>query len=188
MIDPRMERIYSKSRCRDSLHPSAKSVPPRFCGQTINLARQAMNAAIHGGFRIVEFTLSIPGAFELIEEFVTRDGLVVGAGTVLTVDDAERREAGAVPGISGRGRSRNRQAAALHVAVMPGCCSPTEMLRAHRAGAPLQKLFPEQSIGPRWVKQTLGPLPFLKIVPTSGSDAGKCRGLLAGRIVCRGVC
>ncbi len=60
------------------------------------------------------------------------------------------------------------EAAALRVAVMPGCSSPTEMLRAHRAGAPLQKLFPEQSIGARWVKQTLGPLPFLRIVPTAG--------------------
>ena len=43
-----------------------------------------------------------------------------------------------------------------------------KMLRAHRAGAPLQKLFPETATGPAWVKQTLGPLPFLKIVPTSG--------------------
>jgi 2-dehydro-3-deoxyphosphogluconate aldolase/(4S)-4-hydroxy-2-oxoglutarate aldolase len=42
------------------------------------------------------------------------------------------------------------------------------MLRAHEAGAPLQKLFPEQSIGPSWVKQTLGPMPFLNIVPTAG--------------------
>ena len=53
-------------------------------------ARQAMNAAIEGGFRIVEFTLSIPGAFELIEEFAGRSDLIVAAGTVLTTDDAHR--------------------------------------------------------------------------------------------------
>ncbi len=52
--------------------------------------------------------------------------------------------------------------------MMPGCSTPTEMLRAHQAGAPLQKLFPQQGIGPAWVKQTLGPLPLLKIVPTAG--------------------
>ena len=135
-----------------------------------SLARQAMNAAITGGFRIVEFTLSIPGALELIEEFALRDGLVVGAGTVLTADDAHNAvHAGArflvSPVVD---EAVIDESAALRVAVMPGCSSPTEMLRAFRAGAPLQKLFPEQSIGPRWVKQTLGPLPFLKIVPTSG--------------------
>ena len=59
-------------------------------------------------------------------------------------------------------------ARALGVAVMPGCSTPTEMLRAPRAGAPLQKLFSERAIGPSCVKQTLGPLPFLNIVPTSG--------------------
>ena len=47
--------------------------------------------------------------------------------------------------------------------------TPSEMLLAHRAGAPLQKLFPEQAVGPAWVKQTLGPLRFLNIVPTSGA-------------------
>lgn len=135
-----------------------------------NLARQAMNAAIGGGFRIVEFTLSTPGALELIEEFSARADLVVGAGTVLTVEDAQNAvKAGAKFLVSPVvDEAVIDEAATLQVAVMPGCCSPTEMLRAHRAGASLQKLFPEQSIGPRWVKQTLGPLPFLKIVPTSG--------------------
>ncbi len=74
------------------------------------LARQAMNAAIGGGFRIVEFTLSIPGAFELIEEFSAREELVVGAGTVLTVDDAQRRQGGSeVSGVPRGGRSGNRR-------------------------------------------------------------------------------
>ncbi|MFM9068712.1 MAG: hypothetical protein ACKOUR_15485, partial [Planctomycetota bacterium] len=60
------------------------------------------------------------------------------------------------------------EAQRLGLAVMPGCSTPTEMLRAYRAGAQLQKLFPAPGTGPAWVKQTLGPLPFLKIVPTSG--------------------
>ncbi len=133
-------------------------------------ARQAMNAAVEGGFRIVEFTLSIPGAFDLIEEFSGRRDLIVGAGTVLTVADAHRAvEAGAEFLVSPVvDEAVIREAAALSVAAMPGCSTPSEMLLAYRAGAPLQKLFPEQAIGPAWVKQTLGPLPFLNIVPTSG--------------------
>jgi 2-dehydro-3-deoxyphosphogluconate aldolase/(4S)-4-hydroxy-2-oxoglutarate aldolase len=133
-------------------------------------ARRAMGAAVAGGFRIVEFTLSIPGAFELIEEFTAQRDLIVGAGTVLTTDDAVRSvEAGAQFLVSPVvDQAVIDKACSLGVAVMPGCCTPTEMLLAHRAGAQLQKLFPESATGPAWVKQTLGPLPFLKIVPTSG--------------------
>ena len=53
-------------------------------------ARQAMDAAVRGGFKVVEFTLTVPGVFELIEEFSAREELVVGAGTVLTPEDATR--------------------------------------------------------------------------------------------------
>ena len=135
-----------------------------------NAAREAMNAAVRGGFRIVEFTLSIPGTFELVEEFAAQDGLVVGVGTVLTTEDAEGAvRAGAKFLVSPVvDEAVIEKAASLGVAMMPGCSTPTEMLRAHRAGASLQKLFPGQGIGPAWVKQTLGPLPFLNIVPTSG--------------------
>ena len=133
-------------------------------------ARRAMNAAIKGGFCIAEFTLSIPNAIELIEEFAAQSDLIVGAGTVLAAEDAaEAVKAGAKFLVSPVvDEAVIDEASALAVAVMPGCSTPTEMLRAHRAGAPLQKLFPEQAIGPTWVKQTLGPLPFLNIVPTSG--------------------
>jgi 2-dehydro-3-deoxyphosphogluconate aldolase/(4S)-4-hydroxy-2-oxoglutarate aldolase len=106
----------------------------------------------------------------LIEEFAVQREVIVGAGTVLTAADAaEAVRAGAQFLVSPVvDEAVIDEAAALGVAVMPGCSTPTEMLRAHRAGAPLQKLFPERAIGPRWVRQTLGPLPFLNIVPTSG--------------------
>jgi 2-dehydro-3-deoxyphosphogluconate aldolase/(4S)-4-hydroxy-2-oxoglutarate aldolase len=61
-------------------------------------------------------------------------------------------------------------AAQLGVASMPGTHTPTEMLRAHRAGAQLCKLFPAPAGGPAWVRSVLGPMPWLKIVPTNGVD------------------
>jgi Entner-Doudoroff aldolase len=133
-------------------------------------ARLAMEAAIAGGLRIVEFTLSIPGATELIAEFSCRGDVVVGAGTVLTVEQArETVRAGASFLVSPVVDEQViDEARSLGVAMMPGASSPTEMLRAYRAGAPLQKLFPAPGTGPAWVAQTLGPLPFLRIVPTSG--------------------
>lgn len=133
-------------------------------------ACKAMEAALRGGFRILEFTLSVPGAVELIQEFSRKPGVVVGAGTVLTVEEVDQViAAGARFVVSPVMDVAVIQRAKDHdVASMPGTSTPTEMLQAHRAGASLQKLFPEVGTGPAWVKQTLGPLPFLKIVPTSG--------------------
>ncbi len=133
-------------------------------------ATPAMEAAIRGGFRVVEFTLTTPDALELIGAFSKRDELVVGAGTVLTVEEARAAvDAGArflvSPVVD---EAVIEEAARLGVAAMPGTHTPTEMLRAHRAGAPLQKLFPAPDTGPNSVKSILGPMPFLRIVPTSG--------------------
>lgn len=134
-------------------------------------ARHAMAAAITGGMRVVEFTLSIPSALDLIREFRrTHPDVVVGAGTVLTAEDAkEAVDAGAQFLVAPTFHEPMvKTAAALGVAAIPGCATPTEMWQAYRAGAPLQKLFPEAGTGPTWVQQTLGPMPFLKIVPTAG--------------------
>ena len=135
-------------------------------------AGPAMEAALRGGFKVIEFTLTTPGALELIGEFSKRQGIVVGAGTVLSTGDAkEAVEAGARFLVSPVVDEAVIEAAeSLGVAVMPGTHTPTEMLRAHRAGAALQKLFPAPGIGPAYIKACLGPLPFLRIVPTSGVD------------------
>jgi 2-dehydro-3-deoxyphosphogluconate aldolase/(4S)-4-hydroxy-2-oxoglutarate aldolase len=53
-------------------------------------AAQAMEAAIRGGFTVVEFTLTIPGVFDLVREFSQREGLVVGTGTVMEEHEARQ--------------------------------------------------------------------------------------------------
>lgn len=132
----------------------------------------AMEAAVQGGFRVIEFTMTCPDVLKHIEDFAKRDGLVVGAGTVITIEQARQAvDAGArflvSPVVD---EPVIEEAGKLGVAMMPGTHTPTEMLRAHRAGAQLQKLFPAPGIGPAFIKATLGPLPFLNIVPTSGVD------------------
>jgi 2-dehydro-3-deoxyphosphogluconate aldolase / (4S)-4-hydroxy-2-oxoglutarate aldolase len=143
-------------------------------------AAPAMDAAIRGGFRIVEFTLNTPAALERITEFSQRDDVVVGAGTVLTVEDARAAvRAGACFLVSPVVDTDVIEAAAtLGVAAIPGCHTPTEMLAAHRAGAPLQKLFPAPASGPDWVRAVLAPLPFLRIVPTNGVTGDNARAFL----------
>lgn len=135
-----------------------------------SLCRDAMNAAVEGGFRFVEFTLHCPEPFGLIEDFAKRDGLIVGAGTVMSPADARRAiDAGASFIVSPILDEEVVATALEHgVAVMPGVRTPTEMVRAHRLGAVVQKLFPAPAQGPAYVRATLGPLPFLRLVPTSG--------------------
>lgn len=133
-------------------------------------AAPAMEAAVRAGFTVIEFTLTTPGALEQIAAFSERDGLAVGAGTVLSVEQANAAiDAGASflvspvvdPEVIAVGTERN-------IAMMPGTHTPTEMFAAHRAGAQLQKLFPAPGIGAKFVKSCLGPMPFLRIVPTNG--------------------
>lgn len=144
-------------------------------------AAPAMEAALRGGFKVIEFTLTIPNALELIQEFSQRPGVVVGAGTVLTTQDAEAAvKAGAACLVSPVVDEVVIDAAkSLNVAMMPGTHTPTEMLRAHRAGGQLQKLFPAPGLGAPYVKACLGPMPFLKIVPTNGVDANNVAEYLA---------
>lgn len=133
-------------------------------------AALAMEAAVRGGFRVLEFTLGCPGAYELVREFSAREDLVVGVGTVLEPEQAEHAvEAGARFIVSPVVDERVIAAAAeLGVAAMPGAFTATEMERARRAGAQLQKLFPAPANGPAYVHMLLGPLPGLRVVPTSG--------------------
>ena len=56
--------------------------------------------------------------------------------------------------------------------------TPTELMRAHRSGAPLQKLFPAPASVPQFIGSVLGPLPFLRIVPTNGVDANNAAACL----------
>lgn len=135
-------------------------------------AALAMEAAVRGGFTVLEFTLTVPGAFDLLREFSQRPGLVVGAGTVMNEHEARQSVAAGArflvsPVVDERVIAT---AGELGVVCMPGCHSPTEMLRAHRAGAQLCKLFPAPAGGPAWVRSVLAPMPWLKIVPTNGVD------------------
>jgi Entner-Doudoroff aldolase len=135
---------------------------------------KAMQAAIDGGFKICEFTLTTPDCLEHLSNFRAKyDGKVmIGCGTILTTDDAERAmDAGSefiitpvmLPDVIEWCRDRN-------IVCAPGCQTPTELVMAYRHGAPLQKLFPGVAGGPAWVKAVSSALPFLAINPTSGVD------------------
>ena len=134
------------------------------------VAEQAMQAAVAGGFRVVEFTLTTPGALNLITQFRENDDLIVGAGTVMSPTIAQEAvEAGAQFLVSPVcSVDVIQEAKKLDVVTMPGTFTATEMESAHRAGADFVKLFPAPANVAEYIRFILAPLPHLKIFPTSG--------------------
>jgi len=131
------------------------------------LAAEAVHA---GGVHAVEVTLTTPGALDVIRHLSTVPGMIVGAGSVLDAESARAAiHAGAryivspalLPDLVDTGH-------AAEVAVLLGGFTPTEILRAHRAGADAVKVFPSDALGPAFIRGVLGPMPFLHLIPTGG--------------------
>ena len=134
------------------------------------VAKQAMQAAVNGGFRVVEFTLTTPGALNLITQFRENDDLIVGAGTVMSPTLAHEAVAAGAQFLVAPVCNVDviKAAEKLNVVSIPGTFTATEMETAHRAGADFVKLFPAPANVAEYIRFILAPLPYLKIFPTSG--------------------
>jgi 2-dehydro-3-deoxyphosphogluconate aldolase/(4S)-4-hydroxy-2-oxoglutarate aldolase len=124
---------------------------------------------VDSGITALEVTLTSHGAIEAIAGLRRQlpESVAVGAGTVLTLDEAKAAvDAGASflvsPVLDAElvGQSP--------VPFYPGTRTPTEIYGAHRAGAPLVKLFPAAGLGPQFLRDLRGPLPQIGIMPTGG--------------------
>ena len=133
-------------------------------------AVRAADAVHAGGVSAIEVTLTTPGALDVIRALSARDGVLVGAGSVLDADGArDAIAAGArylvspvvIPALVEIGH-------AMDLPVLLGAFTPTEILAAHRAGADAVKVFPSDVLGPAFIRGVLGPMPFLRLVPTGG--------------------
>lgn len=126
---------------------------------------------VDAGLPVVEFTLNTGGALSAIEAVARRvPTCVVGAGTVLSVDEAARAvDAGArllvAPGTDPEVIAEARRSGALAV---PGAFTATEVLRATAAGAEAVKVFPVGPVGPAYLEALRGPLSDVPFVPTGG--------------------
>jgi 2-dehydro-3-deoxyphosphogluconate aldolase / (4S)-4-hydroxy-2-oxoglutarate aldolase len=137
---------------------------------------QAYNAAvacIEGGIKFIEITFSVPGAESVIKTLSADSRVTVGAGTVLTLEDARKAlDSGASYLVSpncdeeiiGFAKSEG------HVSI-PGASTPTEIYRAHKAGGDIVKIFPfVQMGGLGFLKEIRGPLPFIRYMLAGGMN------------------
>jgi len=151
----------------------------------------AADAIRTGGVRVIEVTMTTPGALGVIEEATDRYGeqVLFGAGSVL---DAETARAAILAG-AGFVVAPTLDLATVQlcnrygVPVVPGCYTPTEMLAAWQAGADMVKLFPASVGGPALVKAILAPLPQLEIVPVGGVNLDTAAQFIASGAAALGV-
>lgn len=135
-------------------------------------ADQAAKALIDGGITMMEITLNTEGATVMINRWRERFGeqAAIGAGTVLDLDMAkEAAAAGAQFLISPNldeavvayGRERG-------ISVWPGVTTPTEIVRAWKAGADAVKLFPLETLGWKYLAEIRAPLNHIPMIATGG--------------------
>lgn len=136
-------------------------------------ARGVIEAVRAGGIDVIEVTMTVPGAVDLIRELSSEyhNEVLIGAGTVLDPETAAACiDAGAKFIIS---PALNLDTIAFcrerDIVVMPGALTPTEVVTAWNAGADLVKIFPAGSMGgANYLKSLKAPLPHIKLIPTGG--------------------
>jgi len=137
------------------------------------LAMLAVEAVCAGGIPIVEVTMTVPGAVEVIAQLSKSMGseVLIGAGTVLDADTARRCiDAGAEfivsPGFDLETVKFVNHADKL---MMAGALTPTEVIAAWKAGSDFVKIFPCGAVGgAKYIKALKAPLPQIPMIPTGG--------------------
>jgi 2-dehydro-3-deoxyphosphogluconate aldolase/(4S)-4-hydroxy-2-oxoglutarate aldolase len=145
-------------------------------------AYQAAMACVEGGIRFIEITFTVPEADEVIKRISGDNRVKVGAGTILTKDDAKKAlKAGASYLVSPVFDEEVVKFAKKEgVVSIPGACTPTEIYRAYQAGGDIIKLFPFVEIGGlAFLKAIRGPLPFIPYMLCGGANLENISGYLA---------
>jgi len=156
------------------------------------LAIKAAAAIEAGGVSLLEVTMTVPGAIDVISAVIksSQGRVVVGAGTVL---DPETARACIIAG------ARFVVSPALNlgtievcrrysIAVIPGALTPTEIVTAWEAGADIVKVFPCGSLGgPKYLAALKGPLPQIELIPTGGVSLSNAADFLAAGACALGV-
>ena len=159
---------------------------------TAEQALAACEAVRAGGIPVVEITMTVPGAIEVISEVSKRMGadVLVGAGTVTHAETARRCiQAGAQFLVSpGFDQETVTLAKFEQKLIMAGALTPTEVITAWKAGADFVKIFPCGNLGgPKYIKALKGPLPHVPMIPTGGVNLQTAADFIRAGAVALGI-
>lgn len=176
---------------------AAQRVLPLFnCGDAAT--GMAVLESLHaGGIRLVEFTNRAAGAVDVFRALVAEAArrlpdVVLGAGTIVDRGQAEEfHSAGArflvAPNLD---EEVGAYCGSRGLFWCPGTATVTEMVRAHRLGAPVVKVFPADTLGgPAFIKAVRGPCGWLRLMPSGGvtSDEANLRAWFEAGAHCVGM-
>ncbi len=155
-------------------------------------ARMAADAVCEGGIPIVEITMTVPGAVDVIRELSKSAGsnVLIGAGTVLSAEAARRcLDAGAQFLVSpGLNLKTVEFAGREDKLIMAGALTPTEVITAWEVGADFVKVFPCGQVGgAKYIKALKGPFPEVPLVPTGGVNLNTAAEFLEAGAAALGI-
>jgi 2-dehydro-3-deoxyphosphogluconate aldolase / (4S)-4-hydroxy-2-oxoglutarate aldolase len=167
-------------------------VVPVVRAATVEEASRAVEAICAGGIPIVEITMTVPKAIDVIREVARKhaDDVLIGAGTVTTAEQAkECLRAGAEflvsPGLAPAVLSVAQSQGKLAI---PGALTPTELMNAQHHGAQLIKIFPCGNVGgPKYLRSLKAPFPNASLIPTGGVHAANAGEFIAAGAFALGV-
>jgi 2-dehydro-3-deoxyphosphogluconate aldolase/(4S)-4-hydroxy-2-oxoglutarate aldolase len=146
---------------------------PVLRADSVKQALALVEALYAGGIYIIEVTMTVPGAIDVLKQLKANYGskLLLGSGTVTTAAQAQATiEAGAEfvlsPSLHLDVIAKTKELGKVSV---PGALTPTEVITAWNAGADYVKVFPCSAVGGApYLKGLRAPFPFLKLIPTGG--------------------
>ncbi len=144
-----------------------------------------------GGVDVLEVTMTVPGAMEVIRTLLREEPqILVGAGTVLDPETAricmlEGAQFVVSPATNPRTIEICRR---YSVAILPGALTPTEVVTAWQAGADVIKVFPASAMGgAKYLKSLKAPLPQVELIPTGGVSVATATEFLEAGAFALGV-
>jgi 2-dehydro-3-deoxyphosphogluconate aldolase/(4S)-4-hydroxy-2-oxoglutarate aldolase len=164
---------------------------PVLRAESVDKAMALVSAIATGGVKVLEVTMTVPGAIQVIRRLVEElPDILIGAGTVLDPETARGCIlAGAKfvvsPGLNVKTIDMCHR---YSIAVLPGALTPTEILAAWEAGADVVKVFPAGAVGgASYLASLRGPLPHIKMIPTGGVSLANAREFLEAGAYALGV-
>ena len=146
-------------------------------------------AAVNGGVKFIEITFSVPGALDVIEQLVSGSNAHIGAGTVLSTEQARSAIAAGARFVVSPSLELDLIPVCheADVACYPGAATPSEILAAARAGADLIKIFPADCLGgPNFIRQMRGPFPAARFMVSGGVTLDNVREYVHAGVT--GIC
>jgi 2-dehydro-3-deoxyphosphogluconate aldolase/(4S)-4-hydroxy-2-oxoglutarate aldolase len=134
-------------------------------------ARYAAEALYRAGIPIAEITMTVPGALEVISDLASLPEMIVGAGTVLDAETAQKCVDAGAKFLTSTGFVAEVVAFAQKrgVLVIPGALTPSEVIQAWKAGSDFVKIFPCGPLGgENYIRALKAPFPQVPMVAAGG--------------------